>query len=196
VFTEGLRYVCSAPSHAYPGPYDARSLVLETIGLRRGDRLLSGNEEPALGAHLVTPRLAFAHHGIYVGGGNVVHYRALAYHFRRVPVEEVPLAFFARGHALYVRPHAPARFDSHEVISRARSRVGENRYGLLRNNCEHLCEWCVQGVSRSLQVERALKFSRALTRTIRAIVDLMRTHGRSPEYSRRALRVPPAQFST
>jgi hypothetical protein len=166
-----------------------------SIGLGRGDRLLSGNEEPALGAHLITPRLAFAHHGIYVGGGHVVHYGALARQFRRVPVEEVSLAFFARGHALYVRPHAAARFDCQEVIRRARSRLGENRYALLRNNCEHLCEWCVHGVSRSLQVERVLKFPRALTRTIRAVVDLIRTQGLPPERSRRVLRILPAQFS-
>jgi len=149
-----------------------------------------------LGAHLVTPRLAFAHHGIYVGGGHVVHYGALARQFRRVQVEEVSLAFFARGHALYVRSHAAARFNCHEVIRRARSRLGENRYGLLRNNCEHLCEWCVQGVSRSLQVERVLKFPRALTRTIGAVVELIHAHGRLPERSRRVLRTFPAQFST
>jgi len=82
------------------------------------------------------------------------------------------LAFFAHGHAVSVRPHTAPYFDCHEVIRRARSRLGENRYGLLRNNCEHFCEWCVQGVSRSLQVERALKFPRHVRRTIRAILAL------------------------
>jgi Lecithin retinol acyltransferase len=126
-----------------------------------------------LGAHLVTPRLAFAHHGIYVGGGYVVHYGALARQFRRVPVEEVSLAFFAQGHAVYIRPHSAPRFDRQEVIRRARSRLGENRYGLLRNNCEHFCEWCVQGIARSLQVERALTFPRAVRRTLRATFALL-----------------------
>ena len=126
-----------------------------------------------MGAHLVTPRLAFAHHGIYVGGGHVVHYGALTRQFRRVPVEEVSLALFAHGHAVFARPHPAPRFDCHEVIRRARSRLGENRYRLLRNNCEHFCEWCVQGVSRSLQVERALMFPRAMRRTIRATLALI-----------------------
>jgi hypothetical protein len=48
---------------------------------------------------------------------------------RRAPVKEVSLALFAHGHAVFVRPHAAPPFDCHEVIRRARSRVGENRYG-------------------------------------------------------------------
>jgi hypothetical protein len=164
--------VADFPQHRQRGPHYARIQAFETrnsIALRRGDRLLSDNEKPALGAHLVTPRLAFAHHGIYVGGGNVVHYGAFAQQFRRVPVEEVSLAFFAHGHGIFVRPHAAPRFAGAEVIRRARSRLGEDSYGLLRNNCEHFCEWCVQGVPRSYQVERALKFPRAVARTLGAV---------------------------
>jgi hypothetical protein len=110
-----------------------------------------------------------------VGDGNVVHYGALARHFRRAPVEEVSLAFFVHGHALYVRPHTAQRFDGHQVIRRARSRLGENRYGLLRNNCEHFCEWCVHGVSRSLQVQHVLSLPVAFVRTIRAAYALNRS---------------------
>jgi hypothetical protein len=32
------------------------------------------------------------------------------------------------------------------------SRVGENRYRLLTNNCEHFCNWCLWGKSYSEQV--------------------------------------------
>jgi hypothetical protein len=39
------------------------------------------------------------------------------------------------------------------VVHRARSRLGEDRYHVLRNNCEHFCEWCVRGQHRSYQVE-------------------------------------------
>jgi hypothetical protein len=171
-----LLHLRSARSRPRGGPHNAGIPVRRrrnSIALGRGDRLLSANEEPALGAHLVTPRLAFAHHGIYVGGGHVVHYRALARQFRRAPVEEVSLAFFAHGHALYIRPHTAPRFACQDVIKRARSRLGENRYSLLCNNCEHFCEWCVQGIARSLQVERALKFPRAVRRTLRATLALL-----------------------
>jgi hypothetical protein len=29
------------------------------------------------------------------------------------------------------------------------SRLGERRYRILTNNCEHFCEWCLNGASRS-----------------------------------------------
>ena len=43
-----------------------------------------------------------------------------------------------------------------EIVRRARSRIGENDYRLLTNNCEHFCNWCLNGVSHSAQVERPL----------------------------------------
>ena len=106
-----------------------------------------------LAAHVVTPRVGYTYHGIYVGNGNVVHYRGLSRGLRAGPVEEVPLAEFAAGHPVRVRPHHRARFDCRSVIARARSRIGENSYRILSNNCEHFCEWCVQGRIRSRQIE-------------------------------------------
>jgi hypothetical protein len=38
------------------------------------DRLLAAGEAPPLAAHIVTPRLGYSHHGIYVGEGLVVQY--------------------------------------------------------------------------------------------------------------------------
>jgi len=170
--------------------------TLRSIALNRGDRLLSGSDEPAVGAHLVTPRFAFAHHGVYLGGGKVVHYGAVPYRLRRAPVEEVSLSFFAHGRPVYVRLHAAPRFDGHEVIHRARSRLGEDSYNLLRNNCEHFCEWCVQGVARSHQVERVLRSPRGLLRTVRAALRVLGSHNRLRRRSRRAVRVLRAQLST
>jgi hypothetical protein len=39
------------------------------------------------------------------------------------------------------------------VVARARSRLGEERYRTLSNNCEHFCTWCIHGENRSCQVE-------------------------------------------
>jgi hypothetical protein len=119
----------------------------------RGDRLLVGDQEPPLGSHLVTPRRGYLHHGIYVGARKVVHYAGFARGLRRGPVEEVPFADFARARRVWVRTEARSDFDVREVVSRARSRVGEDRYRLLTNNCEHFCEWCLHGTARSFQVE-------------------------------------------
>jgi Lecithin retinol acyltransferase len=55
-----------------------------------------------------------------------------------------------------IKPTADARYGSAEAVARARSRLGENRYRLTRNNCEHFCEWCIYGEPRSEQVERFL----------------------------------------
>ena len=117
------------------------------------DRLLAEHEEPPLGAHLVTPRPGFDHHGIYVGQGRVIHYGSLARGLRRGPVEEVSVAQFAQGHPVWHRSGNPVGFDGEEVIRRARSRLGEDRYRVLTNNCEHFCEWCVRGQHRSYQVQ-------------------------------------------
>jgi Lecithin retinol acyltransferase len=141
------------------------------FGLRRGDRLLAGNEEPPLGAHLVTARFAYAHHGVYVGLGAVVHYAAFAKLWRRGPVEEISLTRFADRHPVWVRPARPTGLPGAEIVRRARSRLGEDRYRFLSNNCEHLSEWCVNGEHRSSQVER---FLRPLHRLSGVLNDLRR----------------------
>lgn len=135
--------------------------------LHEADRILGPDEEPALGAHLVTPRRGFLHHGIYVGARKVIHYAGLSQGLRRGPVEEVSLSRFARGHSVLVRHHAPADFDFLEIVRRARSRLGENGYRLLTNNCEHFCEWCLRGTARSLQVEELVAPMRAVLTVLR-----------------------------
>ena len=95
-----------------------------------------------------------------MGDGKVVHYGALMYDIIRKPVEEVTLAAFAEGRPVFVVMHAEAAFDAAEVIRRARSRLGEKRYRLLTNNCEHFVEWCLHDVHRSFEVETALNFPR------------------------------------
>jgi len=130
------------------------------------DRLLAADEEPPLGAHLLTPRLGYAHHGIYVGAGTVVHYAAFAYRCRRGPVEEVSLSRFAHGHSLWVRTARPSALPCEEVVRRARSRIGEDSYRLLSNNCEHFAEWCVRGEHRSRQAERLLAPLRWVSREL------------------------------
>jgi hypothetical protein len=124
-----------------------------------------------LGSHLVTPRRGYLHHGIYVGARQVVHYAGFTHGLRRGPVEEVPFADFARAQRVWVRSDEPSDFDVQELICRARSRVGEARYRLLTNNCEHFCEWCLHGTARSFQVEAWLARPRlTMLATLRLII--------------------------
>ena len=133
---------------------------------------LGEGEEPPLAAHLVTPRRGYIHHGLYVGNGRIIHYPGLVGGFRRRAVEEISLAKFARGQPIGVRTDSNPRFERADVILRARARLGENRYDILRNNCEHFCEWCLSGVSRSRQLESLLG---RLGATAVAIVDAIAT---------------------
>jgi hypothetical protein len=133
--------------------HDAGEKPMLCGGLRPYDRPLDPEREPPLGAHIVTPRRGYTHHGIYVGGGRVVQYGGLSWGLRRGPVEEVPLAQFSQGRPVWVRLVGSHWFDQHEVVRRARLRLGEDRYSVLTNNCEHFCEWCVRGQHRSYQVD-------------------------------------------
>jgi len=128
-------------------------------------RRLDAGAEPPLGAHLVTPRRGYSHHGIYVGDGKVVHYAGLAGSLRRGPVEEISITHFAAGFEVLIEPSADPVYVRHEAVRRARSRLGENRYRLLTNNCEHFCAWCLYGESRSEQVLACLIDPRAALRT-------------------------------
>lgn len=111
------------------------------------------SESLPLGAHLITPRLGYFHHGVYVGDGRVIQYSGFNRFLRRGPVEEVSVERFTRGRGFRVKPWVAPRFSAAACIERARSRLGENRYRFWSNNCEHFCHWCISGTSRSAQVE-------------------------------------------
>jgi hypothetical protein len=110
----------------------------------------------APGTHLVTSRRGYMHHGIYVGRGMVVHYAGLSRFLRSGPVEEVTMSRFSKGRPVRILEHSESKYPPQEIVRRARSRLGENDYQVLRNNCEHFCNWCISGRSHSSQVETPL----------------------------------------
>ncbi|EAT97823.1 lecithin retinol acyltransferase family protein [Campylobacter concisus] len=115
----------------------------------------------------------YEHHGIYVGDDMVVHYNGLAHGIvlekscfeeilsNVVPldkrniakVEMTSLEEFASGDVLQVKKHADAPFSGQEVALRAKERIGEQKYNLIINNCEHFCNECVFGEHVSEQVQ-------------------------------------------
>ena len=61
-----------------------------------------------------------------------------------------------------------------EIVARAQSRLGEQRYRLTNNNCEHFAYWCMTGVDgSSSEVAGALAAALAASAIITAGV-LMR----------------------
>jgi hypothetical protein len=111
-----------------------------------------GVVELLAGTHLIIYRRGYTHHGIYLGDGRVAHY-AGRIKYPQGLIEEISLAEFSEGRALRAERWHTGRFNGNEIVRRARSRLGERRYDLLRNNCEHFCNWCRLGENRSFQVE-------------------------------------------
>lgn len=107
------------------------------------------------GAHLVTQRTAYTHHGIYLGDGMVIHYSGISGNNLFGEVEIVSLASFTNGENLWVQPHNNPTHDAEESINRAYSRLGENLYNVAFNNCEHFVNWCIEGLHSSKQVNDA-----------------------------------------
>ncbi|MCG9060135.1 lecithin retinol acyltransferase family protein [Laribacter hongkongensis] len=101
------------------------------------------------GDHLITPRRGYAHHGLYLGQRQVIHY------VPRQGVRVVSLGTFSQGRDCTVRLHRTRRYDTEASIARARRRLHECRYHLLFNNCEHFVTWCIQGRAESRQVSMA-----------------------------------------
>lgn len=56
-----------------------------------------------MGAHLVTERKGYEHHGIYVGGGQVIHCAGSSRRQRRGPVERISITSFACGLEVYIK---------------------------------------------------------------------------------------------
>ncbi|WP_455538189.1 lecithin retinol acyltransferase family protein [Terrisporobacter sp.] len=48
-------------------------------------------------------------------------------------------------------------YSPEETVKRARSKVGEKKFFLPGNNCEHFVLWCKTGVKQSYQVNLLLK---------------------------------------
>ncbi|QTL93854.1 NC domain protein [Aeromonas jandaei] len=109
------------------------------------------------GDHLVSARLGFEHHGLYLGHGRVIHYAGgVGASSSNVGdadgIETVSFSDFAQGQAVRVIEHPYRRYDAQAAITRAYRRQGEQQYHPVFNNCEHFVQWCIEGLSHSPQV--------------------------------------------
>jgi hypothetical protein len=107
------------------------------------------------GDHLVTPRIGYTHHGLYVGDGRVIHYAGFADGLSKERIEITSLARFSDGHGISIRKHSSRLYKRKKSVERALNRLGENAYNLLFNNCEHFVNWCIEGEHNSPQVNQA-----------------------------------------
>src|SRR5262245_4782399 len=110
----------------------------------------------AYGDHIRVWRGPYWHHGVDLGDGTVVHYDGygdlaskLTAEVRRSSIQD-----FAAGTGVEIVQHTN-RLTPIVTVNLALSRVGERRYHLVTNNCEHFAEWCLTGQSNSAQVKAA-----------------------------------------
>lgn len=99
-----------------------------------------------LADHLLTPRLAYTHHGLYAGGGEVLEYSQKG-------VNLTSLDEFSEGHGIYVESHLARRYSREESIQRGISRLGEDKYNVIFRNCERFVYWCIDGLPYCDQIE-------------------------------------------
>ena len=105
-----------------------------------------------LGAHLIVKHFGYTHHGIYAGRGRVIHYSGFAHLFKKHPIEITSIENFSHGRKITVNQYQDPKYKGRKVVRRMRSRMHENNYHLIINNCEHLCTWAITGVESSPQV--------------------------------------------
>ena len=105
--------------------------------------------------HLQVPRQhgLFHHHGIDLGDGTVAHY------LEGREILRSPIDAFRQEQPITVIEHDAASTTG-VTLRRAMSRIGEQNYNLLFNNCEHFATWCKTGRHRSGQIDSGLERAR------------------------------------
>lgn len=101
------------------------------------------------GDHVIVDRGLYTHHGVYIGDNKLIHYSGEPGVSGKVT--EITLEKFAKHNLFWVYEHEDA-LPAKEIVSRAKSRLGEENYDLEENNCEHFAHWCCSGQSWSNQM--------------------------------------------
>lgn len=115
-------------------------------------------EEREIGDELVSERDGYTHHGIYIGNDEVIHFSGAENEIERLmfnqkgEIEIISLAKFCNERKTWVRRYKTPKYKGIDVVERAKSRLGNEKYRLLLNNCEHFTTWCILDVHFSKQV--------------------------------------------
>ncbi len=115
--------------------------------------------EPYIGAHLRVKYGPFYHHGIYTAENEVVQFGSAAdilTNAEGIVVMKTDLLTFLSGGFLEVREFTKKErkklMEVDKSIGIALSRIGEGKYNIIHNNCEHFVNECLFGEKISNQV--------------------------------------------
>lgn len=118
----------------------------------------------------------YEHHGIDCGDGTVIHYRKTD----TAEVSRTSMALFCQGKPITIQVQ-PVALLPERVVERAMSRLGERKYDLLTNNCEHFATWCKTGRNESEQLAGfGLRLDRFKQVDLRRLIEGT-TRDRAPE---------------
>lgn len=109
------------------------------------------------GDHLISARTGYSHHGIYIGRNKVIHYSGSSFgRNEKGVIEIVDLETFCQSNGYTIQTYPFRTYSRETSIERAKSRLGEDWYNVLLNNCEHFVTWCIQGVHCSQQTSKLI----------------------------------------
>lgn len=120
--------------------------------------------------------LGYHHHAIVVEV-DVEENRVKVIHYNGSPtdsgqIEEAWMPADPQNELLYRLDYNYECFTDEDVIAIARNAVGENRYNVLSNNCEHFARFCKIGKKQSTQVKH---FQQALLKNVKTLSQVMLT---------------------
>lgn len=96
----------------------------------------------------------YNHYAIYVGDNKVIHYVSTTGKIEDSKIQETDMSpYFKDGNYFILDLKNSEKFTAEEAVKRAKSRLGENSYDLLQNNCEHFVLWSKTGDSKSYQID-------------------------------------------
>ena len=120
------------------------------------------------GDHVYVDRGLYTHHGIYTGNGKVIHSAGFT-EGNSGKIEVVSIRDFSDGDKVLVKNHDYKTYSRDEVVKRAMSKIGEDEYDLLGNNCEHFAYWSISGVKKSDQALIAMAVGMVATPVVKMI---------------------------
>lgn len=95
------------------------------------------------------------HWGIRTAHNRLIHYPGKSKNYFSSYIDEVSIEEFVSGNEYKIYGVKPKYevFTPEQVIERAISRLGEDDYNPMTNNCEHFVSWCVWGEEKSSQID-------------------------------------------
>ena len=109
----------------------------------------------AKGDHVKVRRTVYAHHGIDIGDGTVVHFTGEPGNKSDAKIRQTSMEDFLHGGELEIVKYKKCN-PPNKVIKTALSRKKQEGYNLLNDNCEHFARYCKTGQHESEQVNDAI----------------------------------------